>query len=246
MRCFQRAANLLNRFHRLAGRKFSVPPQQRPQIIAFHVLHGDEPRALRLAEVVNPHHVLVGHVPRQNQFLLEALQNAGISRKLGTNHLQRDDAIQFLIACLVDGTHAALAQRFQNAVTPGEDRPGAKECLLRQVSVRNRCDWRGRSGTAHRTAGRHGRRVGNIGLRRRSLFSHRRPLGRRAFPGSFGSLEIRHSFAVVFHARSATPRCEPSSEFQDSDEARPETGNPGSILHPKPPQTIVMSRNNRG
>ena len=59
------------------------------------------------------------HLPREDQFLLEALQRLLISSELWTDHFKGDHALQFEIAGFVHGTHAALAEHLDNLVTPG-------------------------------------------------------------------------------------------------------------------------------
>ena len=55
-------------------------------------------------------------VAGENELLLEALQNRGISRQFGTDNLERDQAVEFAVAGLVDGAHAALPEHAQNFV----------------------------------------------------------------------------------------------------------------------------------
>ena len=62
----------------------------------------------------------MGDGSRENQLLLEPLEHAGMAGQLRPDHLQRNQAIQFLVACLVDRSHSAFAQQFENLVTAGE------------------------------------------------------------------------------------------------------------------------------
>lgn len=62
--------------------------------------------------------------PRENQFLLEAGENVGLAGQLRADHLQRNQAIEFLVARLVDRPHSTFAEQFQDFVTAGDEVAG--------------------------------------------------------------------------------------------------------------------------
>ena len=116
---------------------------QRAQVLTLDVLHGDELHAIPFTEVVNANDVAMGDPLGQPQFLLEAVNDRGILRQVGTNHLQRDHAIEFQIARLVDRAHAALPQRLQDLVPPRQDRSMFQFRLRRADSPSRRTTARG-------------------------------------------------------------------------------------------------------
>ena len=75
----QSRAHLTRELGGLRGRKPSNASQQRRQIFAVHILHRDERLAVGFADVVDPAHVGVRHLPRDADFLAEPRQPVGIS-----------------------------------------------------------------------------------------------------------------------------------------------------------------------
>ena len=59
--------------------------------------------------------------PRQDQFLLEALHDAGVAGQVSPDHLYGHQSVQFAVSCFVDRAHAAFAQHLQDLVTIRED-----------------------------------------------------------------------------------------------------------------------------
>ena len=119
----QCTAYLLNDRNGVFGRELSVAAQDGPQILAVDVLHADETNPIRFAQVKNADDIFMRDVARENELLLEAQQDRGVRRQFRTNHLQRDQTIQFTVARFVDGTHAALSQDAQNFVASAEEHP---------------------------------------------------------------------------------------------------------------------------
>ena len=95
--------------------------RMRAQVLTLDELHGDELHAVGFVQVVDADDVLMRDLPRQHQFLLEARQNGGIARKIGTNDLQSDNALHFHVAGLVDRAHAAHAEQLLDLVAAAED-----------------------------------------------------------------------------------------------------------------------------
>jgi hypothetical protein len=96
--------------------------QEVAKVLPFDKLHGDELDAVGVAQVVNADDVAVGNFTGENYFLLEALQNLGITGQFGTDHFQSDGAAQFAVLCLVNGPHAAFADHLENLVTSAQHR----------------------------------------------------------------------------------------------------------------------------
>ncbi len=111
------AANLENDLGGLFRIEFAALPKHRVQLASFDVLHADEAQPARDAQVVNPHHVPMRHLASQHQFLLEALDDNRIVRQFLANNLDGDQTIEFQIASLVHGTHAALAEFLEESRT---------------------------------------------------------------------------------------------------------------------------------
>ncbi len=116
----ERAADLLHHCDGLLGREFSLAAQERAEVVAIDVFHADEADTIRLAQVVNADHVLVRDIAGENELLLEAQQNRGISCQLGPDDLERDQAVQFAVAGLVHGPHTALSEHTQDFVASAE------------------------------------------------------------------------------------------------------------------------------
>ncbi len=109
--------------HALDG-ELLPPPNDGRQLLALDERHRDELDAVDLAEVVDADHVPVGHLPRQQQLLLEAaLQHRGrarLGRHLGPDDFERDDDAELGVPRLVDRAHAAAAQETNDVVARTE------------------------------------------------------------------------------------------------------------------------------
>src|SRR5258708_1464566 len=111
VRRFESTAHLDRDVHLLLNAYEAALTQERAKIATLHELHRDELDTLRLPQVENPNDIFVRYLARQDQFLFEAAQNFGLVRELRANDLQRDHAIHFAVASLVDRSHTAFAQR---------------------------------------------------------------------------------------------------------------------------------------
>ena len=88
-------------------------------------LHGDEPDPVGFSEIENPNHVFVCHLPRQDEFLFEPMQDLRLNREFGTNYFQGDESIQFCVLRLIHCAHASLAEQLQDLVPLSEYVPTA-------------------------------------------------------------------------------------------------------------------------
>src|ERR1051325_3997410 len=93
VRGFQSAANLQHDLRRFRVREFASFLKQYAEVPAFHEIHGDELDSVGLAQIENSNNILVRHLTRENQFLLEALQNFRIPSEFGANQLERNQAV---------------------------------------------------------------------------------------------------------------------------------------------------------
>ena len=63
-----------------------------------------------LPQVKDANHVLVGDLSRQDQLMLEALDNVRLGRQLGANNFQRDYFVNLAVQRFVDSSHPALPE----------------------------------------------------------------------------------------------------------------------------------------
>ena len=80
----QAGAELPGDLHRLVAGKAADAPQQHRQVLAVHVLHGDEVLTVHLTDVVDPAHVGMSDLPRVADLLQEAGKPVrGLGEQLG-------------------------------------------------------------------------------------------------------------------------------------------------------------------
>src|SRR6185295_2524381 len=79
--------------------------------------HGDELERAFLAEVVDPHHVAMADLAREQDLALEALERLRVRQDLRVDRLERDGAAEREIVRLVDHAAAALAEDGEDLVT---------------------------------------------------------------------------------------------------------------------------------
>ena len=109
---------------RLRGRNLALTLDDRGEILALDEGHGDVLDALHLAQVVNPHDVLVGHFAGQQQLALEPLIQLGghlrIGGRLRADDLDGHDDLELGVPSLVDGAHAAEPQQLDDVISVAE------------------------------------------------------------------------------------------------------------------------------
>ena len=132
------AADLLHHGNRLLCGELAVLAKHRAHVFAIDVFHGDEANAVRLAKVVNADDVLMSDVAREDQFLLEALQDGRIGGQFWPDHFERDQAVEFPVTRLVDGAHAALSQHTQDLVASAKNNARLKREKSRDAGRRDR------------------------------------------------------------------------------------------------------------
>ncbi len=83
--CLESPARLTHDVDGLLGSEFLVA-QERLQVLALHILHGDELGVAGNSQVENADDVAVRDLPRQDQLAFEPLQDLGVTRQLGADH----------------------------------------------------------------------------------------------------------------------------------------------------------------
>ena len=117
VRRFEGIRDLANGFGRLFGREFPPLGQRRAEVLSLDVFHGDELDAFGLAQVKNPDDVLVGNLARQDQFLLEALEDFRVACELRPDDFQHHQPVHFAVSGLVDRAHSSHTQQPKNFVS---------------------------------------------------------------------------------------------------------------------------------
>ena len=115
-------AQLPRDVHRFVGRQAADAPQQRREILAVDVLHGEEAAAVGVAEIVEAAHVLVRHLARDAQLAVELREARGVGGDAVGEELERDRLPEREIVGAVDLAHAAAAEERDQAVARGDDR----------------------------------------------------------------------------------------------------------------------------
>src|SRR5262249_5339260 len=89
--------------------------------VAFDELHHEDELIAVFVDVVNAAGVGMRDLCGGSRFLPEALTSRMVvGRRKFTNYFQRDDAVEALVFCFVDNTHAAFADFGQNSVWPDQ------------------------------------------------------------------------------------------------------------------------------
>ena len=114
------AQHLLHERQRLGDGDFFFLVQHLAQVRPFDELHGEELRPLELAEVVDADDVLVGDFAREDQLLLEALENFAARALLGADRLERHRPVELEIERFVDAAHAAFAEFLEDSIAIAE------------------------------------------------------------------------------------------------------------------------------
>ncbi len=131
-----RAGDLGGQAGRLAGRQGAGSPDDRGEVLAIDELHHDE-RAGRIgAVVVDAHDPAIVERGRRLRLCAEPGEEVGVLAVLGTQHLDRDIALELRVVRPVDRGHATLAEELDQAVAPAEDGPDIRQACLRVRAAR--------------------------------------------------------------------------------------------------------------
>ena len=112
----QPRANFTGRLHGLICWQTADTRQQRRQIFAVHILHGEERRAPEFADIVDAADVRVRNLARDAHLAMEALQQPLVARGFLGKKLERHRLPQHQIGGTIDFAHAAAAQQVNDAV----------------------------------------------------------------------------------------------------------------------------------
>ena len=104
--------------------------EQRGEVFAIHVLHGDERHAFDLADVVNAADVGVGDLAGDADFAMEAFEQALIARGLFGQEFQRDGLAEREVGGAIDFAHAAAAEQGDDAIAAAEQRAGEEAAFV--------------------------------------------------------------------------------------------------------------------
>ena len=128
-------AQFARRFEGLVGGQPADAQQQRRQVFAVHVFHGDERHAFDLADVVDAADVGVRDLARHAHLAVEALQQTRVRGRFRRQEFQRHRLAQHQIGGAIDLAHAAAAQQADDAVAAAQQGPGD------EIGLRPRSEW---------------------------------------------------------------------------------------------------------
>ena len=124
-------AEMARDVERFVGRKPSDAAQQRSEILAVDILHGEKCLAVDLAHVIHAANIGMGHSPRHSHFVAKAFEQPLIAGGFVGKKLHRDGLAERQIVRAVDLAHAAFAQQSDDAVAR-RDQPSGKESAFVQ------------------------------------------------------------------------------------------------------------------
>ena len=148
-------AQLARDLDRLVLRDAADAPEQRREVLAVDVLHRQEPAPVGVAEVVQAADVLVRHLARDAQLVVELRERRVVDGGAFRQELQRDRLIEREVVGAIHLAHAAAAEQRHEAVAAGDDGAGRK-------TAGDRRGWCARGGRRDRdvvVAGASGTRV---------------------------------------------------------------------------------------
>jgi hypothetical protein len=119
-------AELPRHVDRLVFRKPADAAEQRAQILAVHILHGQEAAAVGVAEVVEAADVLVRHLSRDAQLVVELCETAVVRSDALVQELQRDRLIEGEVVGSIDLAHAAASEQGDQTIASGDNGTGCE------------------------------------------------------------------------------------------------------------------------
>ena len=134
MRRGEPGAKFARRLQGLIGGQPADARQQRGQVFAVHVFHGNERHALDLADVVDAADIGVGDLARHAHLAVESLQQPLVLGGFFGQEFQRHRLAQHQVGGAIDFAHAAAAQQADDAIPPAQQRAGDEAAF-----VYNRC-----------------------------------------------------------------------------------------------------------
>src|SRR5271165_3371114 len=155
MRGCQTSADLVRGLQSLVRRQATYAAQQRRQVLAVDVLHGEKVLPVDLADVVNATDIRVRNLAGIPHLSMKSRESRGIVLERGRKKLEGHNIPELEIFSSVNFAHAPAPQQSDDPIPLDENRARRESPALR--GVRSHRSWCG-SGSATRLQGR---RVGN-------------------------------------------------------------------------------------
>ncbi len=155
--------------------------EQRREILAVHVLHRQERRAVDFVDVVDAADVGVRDLPRHADFGVELGQARRILVDVGRQELERDRLAELQVVGAIHLAHAAAAQALDDAVASAEQRARLEAAVIDGARRREPAGG-GRGARIFRAARAIGVRLLGPGARRRHSSSWSEPASHRPCP----------------------------------------------------------------
>src|SRR4029079_1175394 len=119
-------AQLAGDVDRLVRREDAEAAEQRREILAVDILHGQEAAAVGVAQVVEAADVLVGDLAGDAQLVVELGEARGVGGGPLGQELERNRLVEGEVVGAVDLAHAAAAEQRDQAIARRDHRPGRK------------------------------------------------------------------------------------------------------------------------
>ncbi len=123
-------AELAGGFERLVAGEAADAGEQRSQVFAIHVFHGNEGHAFHFADIEHAADVGVGNQAGDAYFAVEALKEAGVVRGFLGQELEGDGLGEHEVGGAIDFAHAAAAEQAENAVAAAEQGSGSEAAFV--------------------------------------------------------------------------------------------------------------------
>src|ERR1035438_3806839 len=112
----QPAGHLFHDVDSFSNVQFAPLLQDPMEVLALHVLHSDELGSPGFPDIENADDIPVSDLAREDQLLLETLQNLRMFSHLRLDHFERDHSLQLYVPSLVDSAHAAFAEQLKDFI----------------------------------------------------------------------------------------------------------------------------------
>jgi len=117
-------AQLAGDVDRLVRREAADAAEQRREIFAVDILHGQEAAAVGVAQVVEAADVLVGDLAGDAQLVVELGEARGVGGDPLGQELERNRLVEGEVVGAVDLAHTAAAEQRDQAIARRDHRPG--------------------------------------------------------------------------------------------------------------------------
>ena len=151
MRGGQAGADLVRGLQSLVRGQAADAAQQRREVLAVDVLHGEKVLAVHLADVVNPTDIRMRNLAGVPHLRMKPGESRGIVLERGGKKLQGHNIPELEIFGAVDFAHAAAPQQSHDPVSLDENR--ARRESAASWRVRTWGSWRGRGSSVYPAPG---------------------------------------------------------------------------------------------